>query len=158
MDSNETEVCPIKKALEICAPSSLGSQLNWAVESDSVSSQAMDDAARQPCLREQGLSALQNDANKSVEERVLGKLLSYGLRDNLHALSVASTASKFVIWAPSGNGKASRTWVGNERAWLMWVGFSFFVKRCTCSIPFQETKSFYEERRLLWEQRLAILP
>jgi hypothetical protein len=45
MDSNETEVCPIKKALEISAPSSLGSQLNWAVESDSVSSQAMDDAA-----------------------------------------------------------------------------------------------------------------
>ena len=45
MDSNETEACPIKKALEISAPSSLGSQLNWAVESDSVSSQAMDDAA-----------------------------------------------------------------------------------------------------------------
>jgi hypothetical protein len=40
----------------------------------------------------------------------------------------------------------------------MWVGFSFFVKRCTGSIPFQEIKSFYEERRLLWEQRLAILP
>ncbi|KAL3598093.1 hypothetical protein D5086_006011 [Populus alba] len=45
MDSNETEVCPIKKALEISVPSSLASQLNWAVESDSVSSQAMDDAA-----------------------------------------------------------------------------------------------------------------
>jgi hypothetical protein len=34
MDSNETEVCPIKIALEI----------NWVVESDSVSSQAMEDA------------------------------------------------------------------------------------------------------------------
>ncbi|KAJ6932145.1 hypothetical protein NC651_007763 [Populus alba x Populus x berolinensis] len=45
MDSNETEVFPIKKALEISVPSSLASQLNWAVESDSVSSQAMDDAA-----------------------------------------------------------------------------------------------------------------
>jgi hypothetical protein len=40
----------------------------------------------------------------------------------------------------------------------MWVDFSFFVKRCTGSIPLQEIKSFYEERRLLWEQRLAILP
>jgi len=57
-------------------------------------------------------------------------------RQNLHALSVASITSKFVIWAPSGIGKASRTWVGNERAWLMWVGFSFFVKRCTGSISF----------------------
>jgi hypothetical protein len=45
MDSNETEVCTIKKALEISVPSSLASQLNWAVESDSVSSQAMEDAA-----------------------------------------------------------------------------------------------------------------
>jgi hypothetical protein len=45
MDSNETEVCTIKKALEISVPSSLASQLNWAVESDSVSNQAMDDAA-----------------------------------------------------------------------------------------------------------------
>ena len=44
MDSNETEVCPIKKALEISVPSSLASQLNWAVESESVSSQAMEDA------------------------------------------------------------------------------------------------------------------
>ncbi|KAJ7002721.1 hypothetical protein NC653_008049 [Populus alba x Populus x berolinensis] len=35
MDSNETEVCTIKKALV----------LNWTVGSDSVSSQAMDDAA-----------------------------------------------------------------------------------------------------------------
>jgi hypothetical protein len=57
-------------------------------------------------------------------------------KQNLHVLSVASTASKFKIWAPSGNGKASRTWVGTERVWLIWVGFSFFVKRCTCSISF----------------------
>jgi hypothetical protein len=41
MDSNETEVFPIKKSLEISVPSSLASQLNWAVKSDSVSSQAM---------------------------------------------------------------------------------------------------------------------
>jgi hypothetical protein len=37
MDSNEIELCPIKIALEISVPSSLASQLNWAVESDSVS-------------------------------------------------------------------------------------------------------------------------
>jgi hypothetical protein len=63
-------------------------------------------------------------------------------KQNLHALSVASTASKFIIWAPSGIGKASRTWVGIGRAWLIWVGFSFFVKRCTCSIPFLEIQEF----------------
>ncbi|KAJ7002650.1 hypothetical protein NC653_007989 [Populus alba x Populus x berolinensis] len=34
-----TEVFPIEKALEISVPSSLASQLNWFVESDSVSSQ-----------------------------------------------------------------------------------------------------------------------
>ena len=60
-------------------------------------------------------------------------------RQNVHALSVASTASNFIVWAPSGNGKASRTWVGTERVYPIWVGFSFFVKRCTCSILFQET-------------------
>jgi hypothetical protein len=57
-------------------------------------------------------------------------------------LSVASTASKFIIWAPSGIGKASRTRFGIERAWLMWDGFSFFVKRCTGSILFQEIQEF----------------
>jgi len=45
MDSNETEVFLIMKALEISVPSSLARQLNWFVESDSVSSQAMEDAA-----------------------------------------------------------------------------------------------------------------
>jgi hypothetical protein len=54
-------------------------------------------------------------------------------------LSVASTASKFIIWPPSGIGKASRTWVGIERAWLMWDGFSFFVKSF---ILFQEIQEF----------------
>ncbi|KAH8514723.1 hypothetical protein H0E87_007523, partial [Populus deltoides] len=41
-------------------------------------------------------------------------------KQNLHALSVASTASKFIIWSPSGIGKASGTSVGTERGWLIW--------------------------------------
>jgi len=72
-------------------------------------------------------------------------------RQNVHALSVASTASNFIVWAPSGNGKASRTWVGTERVYPIWVGFSFFVKRCTCSILFQETQEF------LWREKARVL-
>jgi hypothetical protein len=63
-------------------------------------------------------------------------------RQNVHSLSVASITSNFIIWAPSVNEKYSRTWVGNERVWLIWVGFSFFVKRCTGSILFQEIQEF----------------